>query len=191
MKNTKILIMHTGEVKRISPIVVFLYVIVIYCTIPFAPYFVDFLRSIFKNNYGSFVSGLIISFIIFIAIKSIDYLRTPRTFFWFLFLSFSGVFILITLDIPAERIHFIEYAFLSYIIILTVGVEKREKYIITFLLGSIIGFGDELIQLFFQYQRIFDLPRRYFEWKDVGMNVFGVFLGCVFYRYVIEEGKKK
>lgn len=177
--------------RKLNPLVVFLYIVVIYCTIPFAPYFVDFLRKIFKQHYSSFVSGFIISLIILIVVKSVRYLRNPKTAFWLLFLSFSGVFVLMTLEIPAERVHFMEYGFLAYLLILTVGTENKQKYILTFILGSAVGFVDELIQLFFQYQKIFDLPRRYFEWKDIAMNVFGVFLGCVFYRYVIEEGGKK
>lgn len=176
--------------KTISPILVVLYVIVVYSTIPFAPYVVDFLRKIFKQYYGVFVSTLIITLIAFIVVNSVKYLKNPRTAFWLLFLSFSGVFILITLEIPAERVHFMQYGFLAYLLIVASKRESISKYIFAFVLGSIIGFVDELIQLFFQYQKFFDLPRRYFEWKDIGMNVFGVFLGCVFYRYVIEEGNK-
>lgn len=178
------------KTKTIHPIFVVLYVIVVYSTIPFAPYAVDFLRKIFKQYYGVFVSTLIITLIAFIAVNSIKYLKNPRTAFWLLFLSFSGVFILITLEIPAERIHFMQYGFLAYLLIVASKRESASKYIFAFVFGSIIGFVDELIQLFFQYQKFFALPRRYFEWKDIGMNVFGVFLGCVFYRYVIEEGNK-
>lgn len=170
----------------VSQLVVFLYVLVVYSTIPFAPYFVDFLRKIFGEQYGIFISSSIILFMLFILIKVREYLINRRTIFWFSFLFFSGVFVVFTMEIPAERIHFIEYGFLAYLLILATG----ENKILAFLLGSVFGTIDELIQLFFQYQKIFPLPRRYFEWKDIGMNIFGVFLGCVFYRYIIEEGRK-
>lgn len=184
--------MKTEERSRnpISPLLVVLYILIVYSTIPFAPYFVDFLKGIFGPYYSAFVSVSIASIIVLIVIKSAKYFRHPRTAFWLVFLSFSAVFVLLTMEIPAERVHFIEYGFLAYLLMRTTRYRKTKVYLFSFGLGAIIGFVDELIQLFFQHQRIFALPRRYFEWKDIGMNIFGVFLGCVFYRYVVEEGRK-
>lgn len=180
---------RSRSLKTMNLILLVLYVLVVYSTIPFAPYLVDFLKKVWGKHYGTFVSSSIALIVVLIALKFGRYLKTFRTIFWTTFLSLSCIIVLLTIEIPAERIHFLEYGIMSYLLMRTLEGKRQKKYILTFMTGLIIGILDELIQLFLQHQRIFNLPRRYFEWKDIGMNAFGVFLGCVFYRYVIEEGE--
>ncbi len=167
-----------------------IYVLVIYATLPFAPYFVDALRFIFGENYGYILSGAIFFSLILIARKSFKLGLTSREKFWLFYLIFAGAIVTLSMDIPAERIHFLEYGILGFLLTRAIrkDMEMNPKiYITAFVLGSIIGFLDEVIQKFLQVQSILPLPRRYFEWKDIAMNVFGIFLGLVFSRYVIDK----
>jgi glycopeptide antibiotics resistance protein len=98
------------------------------------------------------------------------------------------------MEIPAERIHFLEYGFLGFLLVKAFESENPNsnlKYILSLVSGAILGLSDELFQGVLQFQNIFPHIRRYFEWKDVFMNAFGTFLGVVFYFYVWEKGKKK
>jgi len=166
---------------------ILLYVFFIYSTLPFAPYIVDGLRFLFGENFGYVISGTIIFALSLIAFAMRNYLVSARTIFWLVFLSFTGVCITILMEIPAERIHFLEYGILG--LSLTRLWDKPKGYFLAFIFGSLVGLVDELIQGVLQVQTILPLPKRYFEWKDVGMNIFGVFLGIVFERYVIDEAK--
>ncbi len=170
--------------------IIFLYTGVIYLTVPFAPYFVDLLRSIAGKNYNYFMTILIILGLVIITKGTLKFITNPRGYFWLFYLLLSGIIITFSIDIPAERIHFLEYGLLGFLLTEAVELPSPYKYIIAFIIGGIIGFTDELIQGVLQIQNILPLPRRYFEWKDIFMNSFGVFLGIVFSKYAIgkDEG---
>lgn len=165
------------------------YVFLIFLTIPLAPFVVDEIRKVFGKSYSLFVSGVIIIslFYIFFIVRFFE--LNTRGKFWMLFLLFTGLSIVLLMEIPAERIHFIEYGFLGFILSKAFQRE-RMRYFLAFSGGAIVGFSDELIQGVLQVQNIFPHLRRYFEWKDVGMNFFGVFLGIIFSLYVMEKGRK-
>ena len=176
-------------------IFIYIYIIVIFLTIPFAPFLIQFIRSVVgQKNYGYFVSGVIFLFLFLIFRFSKFGSLNLRGKFWLLFLTFSGILIVLFMEIPAERIHFLEYGFLGFLLVKVFesgDPNSNTKYILSIISGAILGLSDELFQGVLQVQNIFPHIRRYFEWKDVFMNAFGTFLGVVFYFYVWEKGKKK
>ncbi|MBE21637.1 MAG: hypothetical protein CL481_05590 [Acidobacteria bacterium] len=80
---------------------------------------------------------------------------------------------------PQERLHYLGYGLLA--ILLHRGFArghaksgKGSTLVLasgTLLVGSSIGFLDELLQIVW--------PRRYFDWADVGMNIVAVGLGLL------------
>ena len=87
----------------------------------------------------------------------------------FVFLAYVVVFI--WLKIPEEKIHLIEYGILAFLIFRAAVLDFGEtrSYAISFVLASLIGWGDEGIQYL--------LPNRYYEWHDVFINCISVMLG--------------
>lgn len=65
---------------------------------------------------------------------------------------------------PAEKTHFLYYGLLAWVVYraLAVDVDPPALEIATVLVVTCLGLGDEAVQ--------YVLPRRFFEWKDVGLN---------------------
>ena len=72
-----------------------------------------------------------------------------------------------------EKIHFVEYGFLAYLLLNAVHLYLRGPvaYIYAFLLGSALGWVDEGIQHI--------LPNRYYQTEDVILNSVSVALGLL------------
>lgn len=83
---------------------------------------------------------------------------------------------------PQERLHYLGYGLLAAL--LYAGLAHRADdagprsgpawlvpALLALLVGSLIGYGDELLQILW--------PRRYFDWADVAMNVVAVGLGLL------------
>ena len=91
---------------------------------------------------------------------------------------------LVTLQIPAEKIHFIEYGFLAHLVIkaICLDVQKPIAYGYALLLISIIGWIDEGIQNI--------LPNRYYSINDVILNcISGALVLLLVFIYKRERGK--
>ncbi len=80
---------------------------------------------------------------------------------------------------PAERLHLVEYGFVSFFLFraLALHMNHGRAYVVSFLVTAIIGFGDETIQ--------WVLPDRYFELKDVKLNIVSGGLGLLLVRFVL------
>jgi choline-sulfatase len=80
---------------------------------------------------------------------------------------------------PAERLHLVEYGFVSFLLFraLVLHMSHTRAYIASFLLTAIVGFSDESIQ--------WVLPDRYFELKDVKLNIVSGGLGLLLVRFVL------
>lgn len=85
--------------------------------------------------------------------------------------------------LPEERIHFVEYGILSFLILraLILDYEEIPAYLIAFLLTSLFGLGDEGIQHI--------LPNRYYQHKDVLLNAASGGLG-LFMTYTMRRERK-
>ena len=170
------------------------YVLFIYMTLPVMPILAKSLRRAAGEFYGVVVSSgiLLLIFLIFRKVRS--FLVSRKEKFWAGFLIFTGVSTVALLDIPAERIHFLEYGLLGTLLVryFSFSYPLPKRYFLAFFVGTMCGIIDEFLQLFLQVQTIFPfLPRRYFEVKDIIQNIFGVYLGIIFYHYIIEEGQRK
>lgn len=111
------------------------------------------------------------------------YIRKPATYF-LLFLVMTGYFFGMTLlSIPEERLHFIEYGVLAFLVYraLMLDFKNGESYFAAFIITSFVGLGDEGIQYL--------LPNRYYQLKDVCLNSVSAALGLALV-YVICRDKR-
>jgi len=94
---------------------------------------------------------------------------------WFLLLLVltSYVIGLIVLPHPEEKIHFIEYGLLAFLVYRALRLDCRmiPGFILAFILVTLLGWGDEGIQHL--------LPNRYYQIQDVVLNSFSGFLGLI------------
>ncbi len=100
---------------------------------------------------------------------------------------------------PEERLHFLEYGVLSWILLTAFSFHCRGTwpYVFAFFLGSLLGWGDEGVQYLTQYipnvAALFGCTvspltfRRYYEWSDVLLNVLGMAYGLAFLALVVRN----
>ena len=144
---------------------IFCYIFFLYFTLPINGFIVKWLyNNVGKKLLSMTVSLIGLSFlvVIFILFRKLSKAKTLMA----LAMSFS-IFLWANLHInlPAERIHFIEYAILGMMV-----YKSREKIPLTPTIGTIIfvfivGVTDELIQAI--------LPNRVGDPRDVLMNAVG------------------
>lgn len=92
------------------------------------------------------------------------------------------VYLLWVMKIPEEKIHFLEYGLLGFLVFRAFQLDFTDKlaYLLAFCLTAAFGWGDEGIQYL--------LPNRYFEWKDVLLNIVGGALGLFWTFLIRREG---
>lgn len=133
-------------------LVVFLYTLIILITLPWARNLWDFVG---ERNGFFLLAGLYIWTTGFIYIRY-------KNIFLIGFFCVSAFLIFKLIPLPIERIHFIEYGTLGWLSYWA-GGKKAFPYVIA------IGIIDELIQGL--------LPNRFFDIRDIFMNVIGSFIG--------------
>ena len=157
---------------------VFSYVFFIYITLPVMR---DVLRFIYKT-IGREILIEIISVSIIITIILIFFLfwKRKRYGFWRL----AGIIFIISiyivwvfqLDIPEERVHFMEYGILGIMVYNGFNSNKMKIFFLAIVITAIFGTIDELIQWF--------LPNRVGDIRDVIVNavsgMLGVWLGYLY-----------
>lgn len=82
---------------------------------------------------------------------------------------------------PAERLHLLEYGLMAYLILraLQLDLADRHAYVWSLVLTTVIGLGDEIVQ--------WVLPQRYFEVKDVVLNMVSGGLALLVIRFAIDH----
>lgn len=170
-----------------------LYVIIIFTVTPYLPQLIQAASSRWSRSSVShfvLVVEIIIALLILaLAISLLIYKRGKSA----LFLIFVGCILLLSFIIyqflpnPYEFTHIPEYATLSILVIRTLNREKRSSFIknsyfISGLITGVIGTGDEVYQHF--------LPKRFFAWYDILLNILGGILGLLIY-WGIKNFKKK
>ena len=111
-------------------------------------------------DYGKHWFLIVAGFLIF----SIKNQPLNRIFYNVLLLCIA-IGLIFMLEIPEERVHFLEYGVLGFFVLKA----TNEKVFITFVFVSLVGAVDEFIQ--------FLLPQRVGELRDVLMNIVGGALG--------------
>lgn len=79
------------------------------------------------------------------------------------------------LDVPQERLHYVEYGLLSGLIYFAArsqGLGLRGGVVLAFVATSALGYLDEVLQ-----GALWE--RRYFDWRDVQLNVQAAVLGTL------------
>lgn len=152
------------------------YIALVYSTLSVAPNFSRIFSGILGKNFTPAVNIFIVSVVMVVIglfygkIKTGPpgfHLRVAAIFFLYLF------FILRWTDIPAEKLHLVEYGFMSYLVLKVMGgLRSRPKqYLYTVLIVGAIGCGDELIQWL--------LPNRVCDPKDMALNFISGILGLL------------
>lgn len=134
--------------------IVFGYTILILATLPWARQLWDFVGN--RNGFFALIG-------LYVCSAGLLYIRIRSIIFIGLF-SIIAVAIFRLIPLPIERIHFIEYGLLGWLSYWA-GGKKALIYVIA------IGIIDELIQGI--------LPNRYFDMRDIIMNIIGGGMGII------------
>lgn len=132
-----------------------------------------FLQKVVGNDHLSLIVNLVIGFMLISALfyifksRSRGYMK-PALAFAVLFL---GGVVAMGYEIPAERIHFLEYGILGVLLYKAMISDWNAPVFSSFVLITVIGSGDETIQWF--------LPNRVGDLRDVFMNCIGGSIGIV------------
>jgi len=151
----------------------------LYIMRPVCEFFKQYTWFSFSVNAGIAFSVI---FIVLVFVRKKHIRKTPT--YLLLFLVMIGYFFGMTLlSIPEERLHFIEYGVLAFLIYraLILDFKNGRSYFAAFVITSFIGLGDEGIQYL--------LPNRYYQFKDVCLNSASAVLGLALV-YVIYRDQK-
>ena len=143
-----------------------LYTLLIYITIPFGTWLVPIIvkLKLFQNLLISFTLA---SLFLYAASK-----KNLKEIIVSILVITIFSFLIFSLKLPEERLHYVEYGILGFIIFKTIQIDSTKKLIYGILFVFIIGLFDEIIQYF--------LPNRVGDIRDVFMNLGGGILGIYF-----------
>jgi VanZ family protein len=129
-----------------------------------------------KEHWDVSLFGYSVLVVVFIAfLFSLYYLwhrlkiRSFSNYFWLA--AVASVYVYFTLKLwerPEEAIHFLEYGLLGFLLFKAFRHHIHDKsiYLAAFLLGSIIGIFDEILQWM--------ITDRYWDMRDIGLNALSV-----------------
>jgi hypothetical protein len=151
--------------------IITVYVGLIYLTLPVMRPVINFLyEALGKEALSMGVNGLLaLAIICFSAYIYKNGLTGRLRLALVFFVMLAGGLVAMGLDIPEERVHFLEYGVLGLLVLKAMGCGSIRLVLYSVILVSIIGAVEELIQLI--------LPNRVGDMRDVLMNVFGGSLG--------------
>jgi len=92
-------------------------------------------------------------------------IRSPSNYLWLS--AVAALYVYFTLKLwraPEEAVHFLEYGLLGFFLFRALSLSIRDKgiYLTAFLIGSLIGIFDEILQWM--------MPGRYWDFRDAGLN---------------------
>ena len=152
---------------------VVLWVGLIYSTLYIVRPICEFLKS--KTPFLFFINFFLILLLGFILAAYFQKQKIKRIATLFLLSGIIGMYILGMwfLKIPEEKIHFVEYGFLGFLIYQALRLDCSDPlaYGGAFILTSLLGWADEGIQYL--------LPNRYYQLKDVILNSMSGGLGLI------------
>lgn len=154
--------MNMSNNKRWGLVVFFS--LIIFATLPFARNAWDFIGD--KNAYIMLLGMYCVS-------AGYIYYRYKKLYILALLFIFTAV-IFKLIPLPIERIHFVQYGLLGWMAYWAAGKHKWAFFIALIYVVT-IGVLDEVIQGI--------LPNRYFDWRDIWMNIIGGCLGLGFRNY--------
>ena len=172
----KINILNMISKNRLWLLIV-VYVLFIYVSLPFFPAFISTLRGFISKELLNLLS-LVLSISFFLMLSVWIYKKKYKLNQFVLIISplLLLTYLSLSLDVWVERIHFVEYAVLGLLISRAVNVRTLHGIISTCCLIILIGVVDEIIQWF--------LPNRVGDMRDVSMNSFGGLSGLWLGRFL-------
>ena len=158
-------------------LLIVVYVLFIYVSLPFFPAFISTLRGFISKELLNLLS-LVLSISFFLMLSVWVYKKKYKLNQFILIISplLLLTYLSLSLDVWVERIHFIEYAVLGLLISRAVNVRTLHGIIYTGCLVTLIGAVDEIIQWF--------LPNRVGDMRDVFMNSVGGLSGLWLGRFL-------
>jgi VanZ family protein len=120
-------------------------------------------RSLF--GYGVLTAtALAFCLVIYILVFRLK-VRSPSNYLWLA--AVASLYVYFTLQLwraPEEAVHFLEYGLLGFFLFRALSLTIRDKsiYPTAFLIGSLIGIFDEVLQWM--------MPGRYWDFRDAGLN---------------------
>jgi len=95
--------------------------------------------------------------------------RSASNYLWLA--AVAALYVYFTLQLwraPEEAVHFLEYGLLSFFLFRALSLSIRDKsiYPTAFLIGSLIGIFDEVLQWM--------MPGRYWDFRDAGLNALAI-----------------
>ena len=161
-------------------VLIIIYVLFIYVSLPFFPAFISVLRSLISKELLNLLSlALSISFFLLLSVWIYNKKYKLNQFLLIISPLLLLTYLSLRLDVWVERIHFIEYAVLGILISRAVDVRTLQGIIYTGCLITLIGAVDEIIQWF--------LPNRVGDMRDVFMNSVGGLSGLWLGRFLFWE----
>ena len=144
-------------------VLIVVYVLFIYVSLPFFPAFISTLRGFISKELLNLLSlAMSISFFLLLSVWIYKKKYKAKQFLLIISPLLILTYLSLSLDVWVERIHFIEYAVLGLLISRAVNVRTLHGIISTCCLIILIGVVDEIIQWF--------LPNRVGDMRDVFMN---------------------
>ncbi len=178
-KGGKINILNLVSKNRLWVLII-IYVLFIYVSLPFFPAFISVLRSFISKELLNLLSlALSISFFLLLSAWIYNKKYKAKQFLLIISPLLLLTYLSLSLDVWVERIHFIEYAVLGLLISRAVDVRTLSGIIYTGCLITLIGAVDEIIQWF--------LPNRFGDMRDVFMNSVGGLSGLWLGRFLFWE----
>lgn len=154
---------------------VIMWVGIIYTSLPWVRPVCDFLKA--KTPFSILINSLMVA-VFFGLIVLMHYWRVLQGARVFSYLLVLGVFVgygflLVSLKVPEEKIHLIEYGILAFLVFRAAALDYQgiKSYALAFVVSSLAGWVDEVIQHFF--------PNRYYQNSDVLLNMVGAGLGLL------------
>lgn len=170
------------KTKKARIILVISYVSLIYLTLPVMRPVLNFLKEHLGHWFDFLTNTMLITALSIIALVMINNRISWQKWILALIVFCLYGYGLILLKIPEERIHLLEYGFLSFLVFRAYAkvAALPSRYWQTFLTVSLVGTIDEIIQYF--------LPNRVGDIRDVLLNLVSCFLGLLLI-YVLRKEK--
>jgi len=153
--------------------ILFVYIFLIYVSLPVAPGLWRRFTSYTGNFADYFAAITLAAFGLFVIFYLASNRKGIRSFIWLVILASAYAIGLSRLKLPIERIHFIEYSLLSILLfrVLRHNIRDKSIYIWTALAVFCLGLLDEGIQHV--------LPNRVYNTRDVIVNGVAGILGLL------------
>ena len=143
-------------------------ILAIFLVVPTARTIQKFVSSVGgRSLFGYAVlaaTGLVFFSLLYILIFRLK-IRAAANYVWLT--AVAGLYVYFTLKLwrnPEEAVHFLEYGLLGYLLFRALSFSIRDSSIYpgAFLIGSLVGVGDEILQWM--------MPNRYWDFRDAGLN---------------------